>query len=247
MSLYNHTTLELLPAYVELKDFMLSLPQRFRNGEGVVIHNGRNQLRRISYEGTDYVVKSFRRPNVINRFVYGTLRPSKAKRSLANALLLQSLGIGTPQPVGYLNIRKGLTFGESYFVTIASTCPYRYEDLFTQDFPYADKVLRGIGELTAKLHNNQLAHKDYGRANILFEELPDGQVRLELVDLNRMYHGELDITKGCKNFERLPATPHMHRVMAESYAAARGFDAETCFRLMQKFRSTQPGKIDGKY
>lgn len=247
MALLNHTTLELLPAYAALNDFILSLPQRFREGEGTLIHNGRNQLRRISYEGVDYVVKSFRRPNVVNRWVYGTLRASKAKRSLNNALLLQSFGIGTPQPVGYLNIRHGLSFGESYFVTIASTCPYRYEDLFTHNFPYADKVLRAIGELTALLHSNRLAHKDYGRANILFEELPDGQIRLELVDLNRMYHGELDITKGCKNFERLPATPHMHKLLAEGYATARGFDAEECFRLMQQFRSTQPGKIDGKY
>jgi hypothetical protein len=39
----------------------------------------------------------------------------------------------------------------------------------------------------------------------------------------------------------------MHRWLAEEYARARGFDADECFRLMQAFRSTQPGKIDGKY
>ena len=52
---------------------------------------------------------------------------------------------------------------------------------------------------------------------------------------------------GCKNFERLPATPHMHRLMANAYAEARGFDADECFRLMQAYRSVQPGKIDDKY
>ena len=39
----------------------------------------------------------------------------------------------------------------------------------------------------------------------------------------------------------------MHRLIAEEYAKARGFDAEECYRLMQTYRSTQPGKIDGKY
>ena len=88
--------------------------------------------------------------------------------------------------------------------------------------------------------------KDYGRGNILFAKTETG-VKLDIVDLNRMYVGPIDIKRGCKNFERLPATPHMHRLMAEEYAAARGFDADECFRLMQAYRSTQPGKINGLY
>lgn len=200
---------------------MLSLPQRFAQGDGQLIHNGRNQLRRISYQGTDYVVKSFRRPNPVNRWVYGLLRPSKALRAYRNALLYQKVGVGTPQPVGYLNIRRGLAFDQSYFVTLTSPCPWRYEDLFTHHFDYADDVLREIGRITAVLHNHGLAHKDYGRANILFEQLPDGRIHLDIVDLNRMAVGPLNIKQGCKNFERLPATAHMHRVMAEAYASAR--------------------------
>lgn len=247
MSLFNHTTLVLHPNYRKLEPFMLSLPERFERGEGMLIHNGRNQLRRISYNGTDYVVKAFRRPNAVNRWVYGTLRPSKALRSYRNALLFQRIGVGTPQPVGYYNLRRGLQFDRSYFVTVASTCPYRYEDLFTKQLSYADDVLREIGRVTALLHNHGLAHLDYGRANILFEKRSDGSIHIEVVDLNRMRIGPLSLQQGCKNFERLPATPHMHRMMAETYAAARGFDAEKCFTLMQKYRSTQSGKIDGKY
>lgn len=52
---------------------------------------------------------------------------------------------------------------------------------------------------------------------------------------------------GCKNFERLPATPQMHRWMAEEYAKARNFDVEKCFELMRAYRSVQPGKIDNLY
>ena len=153
MTLWNHCTLVLHPGYEQLHDFMLSLPQRFAQGDGQLIHNGRNQLRRISYQGTDYVVKSFRRPNLINRWVYGLLRPSKALRAYRNALLYQKVGVGTPQPVGYLNIRRGLAFDQSYFVTLTSPCPWRYEDLFTHHFDYADDVLREIGRTTAVLSN----------------------------------------------------------------------------------------------
>ena len=72
-------------------------------------------------------------------------------------------------------------------------------------------------------------------------------MRLDIVDLNRMDIGPIDMEKGCKNFERLPATAHMHRVMAEAYAKARGYDAEACYRLMRHFRSTQPGQVEGEF
>ena len=160
--------------------------------------------------------------------------------------MYQEIGVGTPAPLGYLNVRKGLLIDRSYYVTLASTCPYVYNDLFYQHFDYADDVVRTVGRVTAVLHEHGYAHKDYGRGNILFQKTDKG-VRIEIVDLNRMYIGPIDMRKGCKNFERLPATPHMHRLLAEEYAAVRGFDAEECFKLMQAFRSTQPGKINDLY
>ena len=246
MSILNHCTLVLHPDYARLADFMLSLPGRFEREEGNLVYRGRNELRGLVADGLHLVVKSFRRPNPINRFVYGTLRPSKAKRSYENALLLQSIGVPTPAPVGYMTLRSGLLFDRSYYVSLASRCPHRYEELFTQHFACEDAVMQAIGRVTARLHEHGLAHKDYGRANILFGETTDG-IRLDIVDLNRMHRGPIDMKTGCKNFERLPATPHMHRILAEAYAEARGFDAETCYALMTQYRSTQPGKIDGRY
>lgn len=249
MSFLHPRTLVVHPDFNRLADFINSLPERFADGEGTVIHCGRNELRRFRHDNLSLVVKSFHRPNAINCFVYGTLRPSKAKRSYDNACRLSALGIGTPKPVGYLNVRAaaGLIFAQSFYVTLESACTHRYQELFERTFDYEDDVTHAVGRLTALLHTNGLAHKDYGRANILFERQPDGHIALELVDLNRMAFGVPDMREGCRNFERLPATPRMHRCMAEAYAAVRGFDANDCFRLMQHFRSTQPGKIDGKY
>lgn len=244
--LINHETIVLHPDCTQLETFVRSVPELFRKNEGRVIHQGRNELREFEYEGMRLVVKSFHRPNLINRFVYGVLRPSKAMRSYRNALMYLDIGVGTPKPVGYLNLRGGLLFDRSYYITYASTCPYRYEDLFKRHFDYEEEVLREIGRVTAVLHEHGYAHKDYGRANILFQKT-DKRIKLDIVDLNRMYIGPIDMRRGCKNLERLPATPQMHRWMAEEYARARGFDAEKCYELMQAFRSTQPGKIDNLY
>lgn len=248
-SLPHPSTLVLRPAFKQLAPFMRSLPERMRRQEGTCIHHGRNEIRIIPYNGQEFVVKAFRKAHIVNRYVYGLLRPTKAKRSYDNALRLLSIGVGTPEPVGYYNIRSGsgLSLEHSYYVSLRSACPHRYEELFTTHFSYEADVLRAIGRLTARLHEHGLAHKDYGRANILFGRDTDGNVRLELVDLNRMAVGPLDIKAGCRNFERLPATPQMHRWMAEAYAEVRGFDADECYRLMAAARATQPGKIDGKY
>lgn len=230
------------PDYMVLEPFVCSLPERFKAGEGKVIYQGRNTLRRMEYKGYSLIVKSFAHPSMVNRFVYGTLRGSKAKRSFLYANAFQRIGVGTPQPVAWLDQRKGLLLDKSYYVSILSTCNYRYEDLLKEDFPCMEEVLRGIGRQSALLHANGYAHKDYGRGNILFEPLADGKVKLEVVDLNRMYRGPIDLKRGCKNFERLPATPQMHRWMAEEYAKARGFDVEQCYKLITNYRNLDKGK-----
>lgn len=244
--IFSHRTLVVNDDCSRFKNFMASVPERFEAGEGIVIYKGRNELRRMECEGQEFVVKSFHRPHIINRMVYGTFRPSKAKRSYEYAKMYEAIGVGTPHPVGYINVRRGGLFDRSYFVTYLSECPHVYQDLFTQHFDYEDELMRKIGRVTAILHDHGYVHKDYNRGNILFKKTPEG-IKLDIIDLNRMRFGPVDIRTGCKNFERLPATPHMQRLMAEEYAQARGFNPEECFRLIQHFRNAQSDKIDGKY
>ena len=239
------STLTVNPQYADLHDFILRSISRFAEGEAVYV--GRNELRRFCHDGHEYVFKSFRKPNAVNRLVYGFLRPSKAERSYRHALLISDIGIGTPAPVAFAESRHGLLFGSSYYISAASGCRHTYDDLFRDEKSCCEDVCREVGRITAVMHSHGYAHLDYGRGNILFGHV-DGRLRVELVDLNRMYIGApLGIDAGCRNFERLPATPQMHRWMAEEYATARGFDIERCFNLMQRYRSTQPGKIDGIY
>ncbi|MCD8266934.1 MAG: lipopolysaccharide kinase InaA family protein [Prevotellaceae bacterium] len=235
------------PAFEAYAQYVATIPERFARGEGELMHRGRNELRVMQWEGQSFVVKSFRRPSLVNRIAYGFIRPSKAERSYRYADALLRVGVGTPQPVGYITLRKGLLFGSSYYVSLKSECQYVYEDLFRLNIGNAEDVLRAVGRTTAVLHEHGFAHKDYGRENILFGRTAQGALRLEIVDLNRMFVGKVGLKAGCKNFERLPATPEMHRWMSEEYARTRGFDAEKCYRLMRAYRRTQPGKIDGLY
>ena len=139
--LFHPRTLVIHPDFKNLEEFIVSIPERFQRNEGTVIHQGRNELRKMEYNGKEYVIKSFHSPHLINRFVYGIFRPSKAKRSYDHAEMLLKIGVGTPQPVGYMNIRSGLLFDKSYYISLLSTCPYIYDNLFTQQFDYARRTV----------------------------------------------------------------------------------------------------------
>lgn len=104
--LFHPRTLVIHPDFKNLEEFIVSIPERFQRNEGTVIHQGRNELRKMEYNGKEYVIKSFHSPHLINRFVYGIFRPSKAKRSYDHAEMLLKIGVDTPQPVGYMNIRS---------------------------------------------------------------------------------------------------------------------------------------------
>lgn len=239
-------TIVLNPDFPRLEEFFESLPGRFARGEGELLHRGRNEIRRLSYRGCDYVVKSFCRPHLLNRLVYGTLRGSKACRSYRHALAFLRIGVGTPTPVGYMDVRRGLLLDRSYYVSLLSPCPFTYADLYGADPCSGDAVLLEIGRLTAVIHRHGFLHRDYSRGNILFGPGPGGSVRIEIVDLNRMSTGRrVGLRRGCKNFERLPATPRMRQLMALGYARARGFDPVVCERLMALYRRRQPERIPG--
>lgn len=57
---------------------------------------------------------------------------------------------------------------------------------------------------------------------------------MEIIDLNRMRFGKVDIETGCKNFERLPGTHEMFVILADEYAKVRGFDVDRCLELIEK-------------
>lgn len=220
--------------YEDLKSFVKVLPVYFKNGEGKVIYKGRNELREFHYKGKDLVVKSFCKPNFINQIVYGLLRSSKAQRSYEYADMFLKAGIGTPRPIGYYTERFGLLFTRSYYVCLKSECPYTYRDFKTHDFSRSKEIFYAIAETTARMHEKGYLHKDYSAGNILFRDDRE-KIGIEIIDLNRMSFGTIDMEKGCKNFERLPSTDEQLTLLANRYAELRGFDPATCFRLMRQY------------
>lgn len=219
--------------FQDLSSFVRVLPVHFENG-GTLIYEGRNKLKEFEIHGRKLIVKSYQLPHLINRVVYNSFRASKARRSYQYAQMLRKAGIGSPAPVGFYSTGTWLLFGRSYFVSLKSECPYTYRNLLEETFTGdKEKVLRAIARTTAALHENGFLHKDYSGGNILFRETDKG-IEVEIIDLNRMRFGKVDIETGCKNFERLPGTYEMFVILADEYAKVRGFDADRCLELIEK-------------
>lgn len=219
--------------FQDLSSFVRVLPVHFENG-GTLIYEGRNKLKEFEIHGRKLIVKSYQLPHLINRVVYNSFRASKARRSYQYAQMLRKAGIGSPAPVGFYSTGTWLLFGCSYFVSLKSECPYTYRNLLEETFTGdKEKVLRAIARTTAALHENGFLHKDYSGGNILFRETDKG-IEVEIIDLNRMRFGKVDIETGCKNFERLPGTHEMFVILADEYAKVRGFDADRCLELIEK-------------
>lgn len=235
---YSHH-LTVAPGYEDCSYFFRAMPIVFRTNRGEIIYDRRNQLRLLEYKGHHFVAKSFQIPNVVNRIVYGFIRPSKARRAYAYAALLQQKVIDTPTPVAYMQEQfLGMFFGKSYFISLQSTLKYTYNDIINGTLSAEDEemYLRAIGCFTGRLHDAGMIHPDYSRGNLLFGLDEEGKPRVEVIDLNRIRFQKVSIQDGCANFaERLPATQQQRRIMAEAYANTRGLDAEKCLELMSKY------------
>lgn len=210
-----------MPGFGELDIFLKTLPYVFRHtGRGHLIYKGRNELRSFPTVKGEVVVKSFCTPHLINRLAYGLLRSSKAERSCLYAAKLRGLGIGSPAPVGYVTVRRGLLFTHSYYASLCSELPWTYIDLIKGRVPQPEGFLREIGRVAGRMHEAGIIHRDFSRGNLLLG-LRGGQPAVEIVDLNRLRFHRVDLAEGVAGFCRLPATPAMRRALAEGYAEVR--------------------------
>lgn len=230
--------------YEHLREWVERLPDLFEQEAGELIYRGRNELRRFQEGGLSLVVKSFQIPHLLNRVVYGFLRPSKAQRSYDYALLLQKAGFGTPAPVAWLTESKAGLLGHSYYVSLQSECPHTYAILMDGQHPEQERYLKAIARFTARLHDKGMIHKDYSLGNLLLKDTGT-EIHIELIDLNRIrFRKHISAEEGCRNLfdGRLPATRLMREIMAEAYAEARGLNIDECRKWIDVCEAEQQKK-----
>ena len=114
------------------------------NSKGILFGDGkRNKIKLFELEGKTINIKSFKVPNLINKIAYKYFRKSKARRSFEYATTLLEKGIGTPQPIAYLENYDVVGLKDSYFVSDHLDYDLTFRELVEiPDYPDHENILR---------------------------------------------------------------------------------------------------------
>lgn len=210
------------PTYKYLEEQILEIPRIFES-QGKIIQDGRNTIKVLEFEGLKINVKSFKTPNIINKYAYRYLRESKSKRSFSYAARLLEMEISTPEPIACIEFFKNGGLSNSFYISIQQDCNYTYRKLIGRDIKEIENTLIQFTQFTYDFHKKGMYFIDHSPGNTLIKE--EGlNFKFYLVDLNRTKFKNINLDLGIKNFHRIGANEEMIRIMAREYA--RLWDAD---------------------
>lgn len=222
-------------------DFISALPGAFADGQGEIIYDQRNQIRRFTDRGQVFVVKRYKPVNALQRVVYTFFRKTKAARAYLFAQEFRRRGIDTPREVAYIETGGGRLFLTGYFVSLEAPGTETHLLLReVKDFSHelADAVARQI--LT--MHSHGVLHGDLNLSNFLCTE-EDGQYHFTMIDINRSHFtdGMPDDEACLQNMVRTTHRRDLYEYLVRSYARLRQWDeqqtADRALRLLEKFEN----------
>ncbi len=208
------------------KNFILNIKKYFLKNS-YFIHKDRNEIKIISYQNREYVVKSFKIPHLLNKIIYSYFKNSKAQKSYENSIKIIDF---TPKPIGYIEFKKFGLLDESYFINEKFDFDFTIrEPLLDKDFKDKKKIFKEFAKFTSKLHQNSILHLDYSPGNILIKRLGK-DFEFKIVDINRMKFKKLTLNERLKNFSKLWAKDEDLSIIVEEYSKLLGKNAENCVK-----------------
>jgi hypothetical protein len=210
------------------------------NTTGTLFGDGkRNVIKLFELEGKTINIKSFKIPNLINKIAYKYFRKSKARRSFEYATILLEKGIGTPQPIAFLENYNWIGLKDSYYASEHLQCDLTYRELVEiPEYPDHENILRQFTSFSYSLHQKGIEFKDHSPGNTLIKKNVEGKYEFFLVDLNRMeFHTSIPFELRMKNLCRLTPVKEMVAVMSNEYAKLSGESEKLIFETLWKYTS----------
>ena len=214
--------LELNPSYENFKHILLNIKAIFAQNSDT-IHLARNELKVIPLENIETVVKAFRIPNLLNRFVYAYIRKSKAYKAFHNAQKLHDLGVATPEAIGYIEFYSFGLLAESFFISKKFDYDFTIAHIRDDQPSYKKQVLEDFARFTYAIHQKSVWHVDYSGGNILVKQQDEGY-SFSLVDINRMKFRSITGYEGLENFNKLWFNEEDLTTIAKVYAKEADLD-----------------------
>ena len=210
--------------------FLMSCLQNFKTSGSDFIIGKRNQIKLFDLDDITLLnIKSFKKPNLINKIAYKFFRKSKAKRSFEYANSLSLLGIGTPKPIAYAENFDFIGLEKSYYISQHLNADLTFRELVEiPDYPNHDIILRQFSQFCFKLHEKGVEFLDHSPGNTLIKKVSENKYDFFLVDLNRMnFHASMPFEMRMKNLSRLTPKKEMVAVMSNEYATLYSSKSES--------------------
>ena len=232
------------PEFADTADFVRQLPQSFE-GEGELLYESRNVVKRYRVNGKDMVVKKYKQPNIAQRIAYTFFKKSKPERAFLFAGMLRERGFDTPHEIAFIEQKKNGLFLNGYFVSLNCSYPPLSELLRKRDF---DRY--PANELAAymiQLHKKGVLHGDLNLTNILYHTNKEGKYQFTLIDTNRSKFKPDPTKLEClENLKRLTHSKALLRYIVMQYATLRGWNPRECalevFRYLLQFEQKRKRK-----
>lgn len=240
--------IEIHPDFSHLERKILEILKNFESQGETVYQGSRNVIKTFDVEELALNIKAFKQPNFFKKIIYTYFRPSKAKRSYYFAQKLKDLGIGTPQPIAYIEENDSIGLSKSYYI-----CKHiRYDMMFRQlvsqpDLKDREDILNQFTQFCFKLHENGIEFKDHSPGNTLIKLKENVKYDFFLVDLNRMkFHKSMSIKQRMFNLRRLTPKLEMVSLITEEYARLSNENSEDLFKILWEYTSDFQKKFHKK-
>ena len=236
--------LELAQSYEHFKEDLINIKSIFSK-EDQTIHKARNELKIITLKNLQTVIKAYKIPNLLNRFVYAYIRKSKPYKAYHYALKLKELHINTPDPIGYIEFYSFGLLERSYF--ISKYVPYDFTMAHIRDDQpsYKVEVLKAFAHFSYDLHKKGVWHSDYSGGNILVTK-KENSYEFSIVDINRMQFFSIQGYKGLKNFNKLWLNEEDLTIIAKEYAKLANLDEKKAIETILYHDKKLKAKVELK-
>jgi len=228
------------------EELVLNIKHYFNDTNNKTLFNKRNIIKLIDYDNQKYVIKSFKIPHIINKIVYNFFRDSKAKRSYFNSIKLESLGINTPKPIGYIEFNSLFFFKDSYYISEFFDYDFEIRDVLNnKDFENRNQILKEFIKFTFNLHEKGVYHIDYSPGNVIIKQ-NNNNYEFSIIDVNRMKFIDFNLDLRMKNFSKMTFDIEDNKHMLEEYSKLINIDYKILKEKLEFYLTEQKKYLDRK-
>ena len=212
--------------FVQHADFLHAIPNLFVKGQGETIYCKRNEIRRFTHQGQVFIVKRYKKVNILQRFVYTFFRPTKAKRAYSFAQEFRQRGIDTPREVAYIETGNWRLFSIGYFVSLEAKGTETHL-LLREVKEFSHELAHAVAVQVLLMHSKGILHGDLNLSNFLCTEQADGY-HFTMIDSNRShFRNRMPTDSEClANLVRITHRRDLYEYLVRQYAELRGWNAD---------------------